>query len=234
MSEALSEVTWNERLEDYFVEQGEQAHGLSLLHKQAEALYAQKKTFIEIPVIVISSVTGFLSVGSTSMFAGQEMVSSISLGVLSLMVSVFQTVGTYFGWARRAEGHKLSSIQYARLHRFLKIEMSLPRDQRQTPGDLLKYVRDAIDRLQEISPLVPASVIADYKRKYERVTDISHPPETNGLEKIEVFIENPMRLARSETLGVSSPVGMPPSAPSVLSADVPERRSIPTSSESVA
>ncbi|NTV11216.1 MAG: acylneuraminate cytidylyltransferase family protein [Zoogloea sp.] len=54
-SEALSEVTWNERLEEYFVEQGEQAHGLSLLHKQAEALYSYRKTFIEIPVIVISA-----------------------------------------------------------------------------------------------------------------------------------------------------------------------------------
>jgi hypothetical protein len=223
-SEALSEVTWNTRLEEYFVEQGEQAHGLSLLHKQAEALYSYRKTFIEIPVIVISSVTGFLSVGSTSMFQGQEMASSISLGILSLMVSVFQTVGTYFGWARRAEGHRLSSIQYARLHRFLKIEMSLPRDQRQTPGELLKYVRDATDRLQEISPLVPQLVIAAYKSAYGKVTDISHPPETNGLEKIEVFIENPMReLVRSETLGVASPTpapsGKPPSAPSWLPSD---------------
>jgi len=230
----LSDVTWNDRLEEYFVEQGEQAHGLSLLHKHAEALYAHRKTFIEIPVIVISSVTGFLSVGSTSMFAGQEMTSSVVLGILSLMVSVFQTVGTYFGWARRAEGHKLSSIQYARLHRFLKIEMSLPRDQRQTPGELLKYVRDAIDRLQEISPLVPSSVIADYKKQYAKITDISHPPETNGLEKIEVFTENPlrMRLTRSETLGVSSPVSMPPTAPSSLPSDASERRSTPTSSES--
>lgn len=207
-SESIGEVTWNERLEEYFVEQGEQAHGLSLLHKQAEALYSHRKTFIEIPVIVVSSVTGFLSVGSTSMFAGEEMTSSVVLGVCSLLVSVFQTVGTYFGWARRAEGHRLSSIQYARLHRFLKIEMSLPRDQRQTPGELLKYVRDATDRLQEISPLVPDTVIADYKKKYAKIQDISHPPETNGLEKIEVFVENPLRLSapksmeRLETLGV--------------------------------
>jgi hypothetical protein len=91
--------------------------------------------------------------------------------------------------------------------------MSLPRDQRQTPGELLKYVRDATDRLQEISPLVPQLVILNYKKAYATITDISHPPETNGLEKIEVFIENPMRLRtpraveRSETLGVASPVG---------------------------
>ena len=179
MSE-VGEVTWNDRLEDYFAEQGEQAHGLSLLHKQAEQMYSHRKTFIEIPVIVVSSVTGFLSVGSTSMFAGQEMTSSVVLGVCSLLVSVFQTVGTYFGWARRAEGHRISSIQYSRLHRFLKIEMSLPRDQRQPPSQLLKYVRDAVDRLQEISPLGPREVVEDYKKKFARVTDIAHPPETNG------------------------------------------------------
>jgi hypothetical protein len=193
MSE-VGEVTWNPSLEEYFAEQGEQAHGLSMLHKHAEQLYSHRKTFIEIPVIVVSSVTGFLSVGSTSMFEGQEMTSSVVLGILSLMVSVFQTVGTYFGWARRAEGHKISSIQYSRLYRFLKIEMSLPRDQRQTPGQLLKYVRDAIDRLQEISPLVPEIIVADYKKHYSKITDISHPPETNGLEKIVVYQENPMRL----------------------------------------
>jgi hypothetical protein len=88
--------------------------------------------------------------------------------------------------------------------------MSLPRDQRQTPGELLKYVRDATDRLQEISPLVPAIVIADYKKAYDKVTDISHPPETNGLEKIVVFQENPLRaalpsLVRMESVGVTTP-----------------------------
>ena len=106
----LGDVSWNENLEAYFVEQGEQAHGLSMLHKTAEAMYSHRKTFVELPVIAISSVTGFLSVGSTSMFAGQEMTSSVVLGVLSLLVSVFQTVGTYFGWAKRAEGHRISSI----------------------------------------------------------------------------------------------------------------------------
>lgn len=199
-------VTWNENLEAYFVETGEQAHGLSMLHKSAETLYSHRRTFIEIPVITISSITGFLSVGSTSMFAGQEMTSSVVLGVCSLLVSVLQTIGTYFGWAKRAEGHRISSIQYSRLHRHLKIEMGLPREQRQAPGDLLKFVKDTIDRLQETSPLVPVEVIRDYKKKFDKIQDISHPAETNGLEKIVVYHENPMRpgISRSETLGLPS------------------------------
>jgi hypothetical protein len=65
------------------VEQGEQAHGLSLLHKRAEQVYSHYKTLIEIPVIVVSSLTGFLSVGSTSMFAGSEVASAFALGVCS-------------------------------------------------------------------------------------------------------------------------------------------------------
>lgn len=193
----LGDVTWNTSLEEYFSDQGEQAHGLSLLHKQSESLYSRRRTWIELPVIAISSITGFLSVGSTSMFEGEQMASSVALGVCSLLVSVMQTVNTYFGWAKRAEGHRISSIQYSRLHRHLKIEMGLPRDQRQSPGELLKYVRDAVDRLQETSPLLPTEVVADYKRKYAGITDISHPPETNGLEKVTVYIENPMRRLES-------------------------------------
>jgi hypothetical protein len=193
----FSDITWNERLEEYFIEQGEQAHGLCILHKNAEALYSHRKTMIEIPVIVISSITGFLSVGSTSMFSGQEQASSVSLGILSLLVSVFQTIGTYFGWSKRAEGHRISSIQYARLHRHLKIEMGLPRDQRQPATELLKYVKDTIDRLQEISPLLPSLVIQNYKKEFGSIKDIQHPAETNGLEKIVVYTENPMRRVES-------------------------------------
>lgn len=202
MSE-FGEITWNQQLELYFIEQGEQAHGLTILHKNAEALYSHRKTLIEIPVIIISSITGFLSVGSTSMFAGQEQASSVSLGILSLMVSVFQTVGTYFGWAKRAEGHRISSIQYARLHRHLKIEMGLPRDQRQPATELLKFVKDSVDRLQEISPMLPQKVIQEYKKNFSSITDIQHPTETNGLEKIIVYQENPMKRVSAE---VQSPV----------------------------
>lgn len=189
----IGEVSWNEHLEKYFASTGEQAHGLSLMHKKAEALYSHRRTFIDLPVIAISSMTGFLSVGSSSMFEGQEQMASIILGIASLFVSVLNTVGTYFGWARRAEGHKISSIQYSKLYRFLSIEMALPREERQSPSQLLKYVKDTIDRLQETSPLIPDDVLVEFRKKFDKVTDISRPEEANGLEKIVVYQENPMR-----------------------------------------
>jgi hypothetical protein len=188
-------VTWSTALEEYFASTGEKAHCLSYLHKRSEMLYSQRRTWIDLPVIVLSSVVGFLSVGSSTMFEGSEMAASVGLGVGSLMVSVLQTVNTYFGWAKRAEGHRIASIQYARLYRFLNIEMNLPRNERSTPHDLLKNTQEQYDRLVEISPLLPQREIDEFKRKFAKETEISKPEEANGLEKIVIY--NPMNHSKS-------------------------------------
>lgn len=185
-SEKPKAIHWTEMLEEYFASTGEKAHCLSWCHKRAESLYSNRKTLIDLPVIVISGVTGFLSAGSTSMFSNPT-TSSIALGVASLFVSVLNTAGSYYGWAKRAEGHRISAIHYARLYRFISVELALPREERMQPNDFLKYVKDQYDRLQEISPLLPPEVIAEFQTKFANEKDISKPEEANGLEKITVF-----------------------------------------------
>jgi len=195
MDDIQANVSWSSALEEYFASTGEKAHCLSYLHKRSEMLYSQRRTWIDLPVIVLSSVVGFLSVGSSSMFQGNEMGASIGLGIGSLMVSVLQTVNTYFGWAKRAEGHRIASIQYARLYRFLNIEMNLPRNERSTPHDLLKSTKEQYDRLAEISPLLPQLALDEFKTKFAKDTEISKPEEANGLEKIVIY--NPMNHSKS-------------------------------------
>jgi hypothetical protein len=185
-TEKPKSIHWTEMLEEYFASTGEKAHCLSWCHKKAEQLYTTRRTWIDLPVIVISGVTGFLSAGSTSMFSNPT-TSSIALGVASLFVSVLNTAGSYYGWAKRAEGHRISAIHYARLYRFISVELSLPRDERMGPNDFLKYVKDQYDRLQEISPLLPTEVITEFQKKFEKETEISKPEEANGLEKITVY-----------------------------------------------
>ena len=180
------EIHWTEMLEEYFASTGEKAHCLSWCHKKAEAMYSNRKTLIDLPVIVISGVTGFLSAGSTSLFSDPT-TSSVALGVASLFVSILNTAGSYYGWAKRSEGHRISAIHYARLYRFISVELSLPRDERMQPNDFLKYVKDQYDRLQEISPLLPPEVILEFQTKFAHENDISKPEEANGLEKIVVY-----------------------------------------------
>lgn len=179
-------IHWTEKLEDYFVRTGEKANCLAWIHKKAEELFSMRRTYIDLPVIIGSGVIAFLNAGSQSMFDDARL-ASISLGVGSLVVGILNTMGTYFGWAKRAEGHRISAIDYAKLYRFIAIEMALPREERMTPKDLLKKVKDDYDRLAEISPLVPPTIIHKFKRKFKKETEIAKPEEANGLHRIEVF-----------------------------------------------
>jgi hypothetical protein len=75
------------------------------------------------------------------------------------------------------------------LYRFLNIEMSLPREERMTPKELLRHTKDAYDRLQEIQPILPPEIITEFKREFNKpeYKDITKPEETNGLERIVVY-----------------------------------------------
>ena len=201
MSEDFSKrIEWNCRLEEYFGATGEKAICYAWIHKHAEAMYSKRTTWIDLPVIVLSGILGFLSVGSTNMFAGNEMAASSAIGAGSLAVSVLNTIGSYFGWAKRAEGHRIANIQYSKLYRFLTIELSLPRHERMTPFELLKYTRENVDRLQEISPLMPPEVVSMFRSRFgdAKYDCISKPEETNGLEKITIYGEAEPPSVRSQ------------------------------------
>ena len=182
-------VTWTIALEDYFAQTGEKANGLAIMHKRAESVFARRKTYIDLPVIVGSGAVAFLNAGSSSLFAGNQQLAATALGVGSLVIGILNTVGTYFGWAKRAEGHRMSGIHYAKLYRFINVELRLPRDQRMQPGDFLKYVKDQYDRLAELSPMIPSSITSTFAKQMEKYKDISKPEETNGLNKINIFVD---------------------------------------------
>jgi hypothetical protein len=181
----ITPQSWTEPLEMFFKETGERAEGLSWIHKKAEQIYSTRRTYIDLPVIIGSGLIAFLNAGSQTLFDDAKL-SSISLGIASLFVGLLNTIGTYYGWSKRAEGHRISSISYSRLYRFIKIELGLPRSERCSPTEFMKYVKDAIDRLQEISPLIPPSVEMLYKKRFQKAS-IAHPEEVNGLNTISVF-----------------------------------------------
>ncbi len=216
MSEDIGEVSWNPLLEKYFSDTGEKAHCLGWLHKRSEELYSRRKTFIDLPVIIGSGVIAFLNAGSSTLWSDPA-VSSVALGVGSLLVGTLNTLGTYYGWAKRAEQHRISALQYARLYRFLNVEMTLPRAERMTPRELLKMTKDGIDRLAEISPLIPPNVIADFRRRFDREKEIAKPEEANGLERIVVFPESELLEQNGYRLRLdpppSSPLPVPPPLP---------------------
>jgi hypothetical protein len=205
MSENSEEIQWTVELESFFCSTAERSHGLSWLHKRAEEVYSVRRTWIDLPVIIGSGAVAFLNAGSNTLFEGEAKMSSIALGLGSLALGLLNGVGTYFGWAKRAEQHRISALQYERLFRFLSVEMTLPRADRMRPRELLKMTRDSVDRLAEISPLIPPRILGDFRSRFGKYKEIAQPTEVNGLEKVTVFDESQESDYRSGRLSLRSP-----------------------------
>ena len=189
--EIAKEIRWSDKIEAYLAMTAERSYCYGILHKSSESEFSKKRTYIDIPVIVGSTIAGTLSIGNQSLFGeGNEKVAGICIGALSLVVGVLSTINTYFGFAKRAENHRLTSIQFSKLYRFIQIELSLPRKERMACADLIKIVREQYERLQEISPLIPDHILEDFKRKFKDYTEVSKPSEANGLEAVIIYKED--------------------------------------------
>jgi hypothetical protein len=194
------EISYNGALEDLIAAEAERCAGLSWMHGRAEAYYSLRNTAVALPTIVLSTLVGFLSGSSSSIFT-EATIASIGIGSVSLFTGVLSTVGTFFSFAKRAEGHRIASIQYSKISRFLTIELTLPRLERIVAGDLLKMTRDSIERQLETSPPIPDAIILAFKSKFKDQKDVAIPDVANGIHKVVVnskVINSPPPTVRTE------------------------------------
>jgi hypothetical protein len=185
-SSAEMTITWNDALETLVAEEAEKCGGLAWLHAEAERYYSHKTNWVAIPVIILSTVNGFLSGSSSTLFASNQVASSIGVGMISLFTGIVSTIGSYFAWAKRTEAHRISAIQYQKMSKFLAIELTLPKVERIAAKDILKITKDQIERLLEISPAIPLQIVAQYKKTFNVADGPAQPEIIGGFKKIVI------------------------------------------------
>lgn len=200
------EIHWNPQLERILSSEGERALCFSWLHTRSEKRYAAFTTYVALPSIVLSTVNGFVSAAGGALSSNPASLS-IGVGVVSMGIGMLNTLTTYFAWAKRAEAHRLTASQYSRIHRSIMLELALPRAERIRAHDFLKVTRDQLDRLYETAPEVPDVIIGQFKKLFGDTTpDVSKPDITNGLDPIEVYVDEENRKVKSSSQN-SSPSG---------------------------
>lgn len=184
-----AEISWNEALENLIASEGEKCSGLAWLYTETELYYSKMNTRIAIPVIVLSTVTGFIS-GSSQIIFNNPSTSSIGIGAASLFTGILSTIGSYFAWAKKTEASRISALQYRKLQKFITTELTLPKVERIHAKDMLKMIRETVERLLETSPAVPKHIIQLYNELYkpskEEMKEVSHPEMTEGVIQVKI------------------------------------------------
>jgi len=163
-------IRYNSELEQLLKENSEECESLSILHRMSYEKYNKRSNYINIPVIILSSAIGFIT-GIDLQYAQMNII----LGVGSVFVGIIKSVDTYFQLAKRAESHRICSLQFSQIYKKIQIELTLNRKQRLTAENMMNIIKTDIKNMQDIAPLIDDDIIDQYNQKYRRYKRVKKP-----------------------------------------------------------
>ena len=177
----VENITYNNELEKLLKENSEECESLSILHRMSYEKYNRLSNYINIPVIILSSAIGFIT-GIDLQYDKMNII----LGVGSVFVGIIKSVDTYFQLAKRAESHRICSLQFSQISKKLQIELTLHRKQRASAENMMNIVKTDIKNMQDIAPLIDDDIIEVYNGKYRRYKRVKKPNFVNGLTEVKI------------------------------------------------
>lgn len=149
---------WKEEQEKILKKWADKAMCFKLMHERANKKYWCLNAWFNIPVIIISTITGTGNFASNS-FGGYAEIFIFVLGGFNIFAGVLATIATYTGVAQKLEAHRYASISWDKFSRKLQIELAKSRKARISAKSFVKQSAEEYDRLIEMSPILPNDII---------------------------------------------------------------------------
>ena len=157
------------------------------MHYQAYCSYKNQSMKFTIPLIIVSTVTG------TANFAQETFPPSIqpfvpsAIGGLNLITAIATTIMQFLKINELMEGHRVASIQYGKISRTIRLELTLPLIERTQNGtNMIENMRAEYDRLIEQSPNVPKKILDNFEKEFPDEQDF-FKPEIMHIQPISPF-----------------------------------------------
>mgnify|MGYP003634292357 FL=1 len=180
---------WSDEIEELLSEWAEVSMCYSYLHNYSTRKYKKKYHHLQIPIIILSTLTGTANFATDS-YVPKDYQHGFSAGVGSLNIAcgILGTLLAFLKYAEIYEGHRISALSWSKLSRNIEIELSLQDSKRKSCRDFLKVCRAEYDNLLEGSPNIDLDIIGMFNKKFEgKYDDVRKPIICNGLKEIKAF-----------------------------------------------
>jgi hypothetical protein len=168
MSEEINmEDLWNEYHENVLRQWGEASACYRYMHHRGFLLYKRLSLRFNLPVIVLSTVTGTANFAQTSFPAGMRSTVPSIIGGMNLIAGLIATIMQFLKINELRENHRTAALAHGALSRNIRLQLSLPREERKKEG--LKFVEECkaeYDRLIEQSPPIPKNILISFEKEY--------------------------------------------------------------------
>jgi len=180
---------WSKEQEVLMAEWSDLAMCYRWLHDKSEKHFHSKTIWINLPVIVLTTLGGTANFGIQSLFEDDmsKKYASFAIGGVSLVAGLLTTIGNYLRYPQLEESHRVASIAWGKFQRLIAVELALKPDDRMDSLDFLKICRADLDRLIEQSPPIPQESIELFTELFGSITDLKRPDICGDLKHTQVF-----------------------------------------------
>ncbi len=184
---------WSPECEELLADWSEIASCYAWLHNYSQRKYKRKYHSLQLPIIVLSTLTGVSSFATEGYIPDSfKQTFTACVGSLNIFAGILGTLLSFLRYIEIYESHRIASLGWSKLSRNIEIELSLHDQKRKKCTDFLKVARAEYDNLLESSPMIDQDMINTFNEKFEgKYENVTRPLIVNGLKQVKPYFDKP-------------------------------------------
>jgi hypothetical protein len=178
---------WKKTDENLLEEWADHGKSFRWMHEQARLKFWKKNIQFQVPVIILSTLTGAANFAQERVSPEYQGYYAITVGFFNIIAGIIATIQTFLKVSESLEGHRVASVAWGKYYHNVKTELQKEPEDREDVVDFMKYAKMEYEKLVEQSPPIPPVIVERLKSNVNKSEVHVHlPPNVGVFEKIEI------------------------------------------------
>ena len=181
-------IEWEDSIENILSEIGDESQINAYMHKKAQAYYTKENIKYQLPIIVLSALSGTGNFVSAN-FPAYTSIIILAVGGVSIFTSILSSVAQFLKVSQLSESHRMSYLSWEKFHSTIKFQLNKRRSNRDDLKDFLSLIVPEYQRLKEISADIPKHIYEQVKKNKKNLNKMQIPYMLNGFHPVVPYRE---------------------------------------------
>ena len=181
-------VEWDDSIESILAELGDEAQINAYLHKMSNVYFASKNIKFQLPIIILSALSGTGNFISNN-FPNYQQTIILAIGGISIFTSILSSVAQFLKVSQLSENHRISYLAWEKFYSTIKFQIRQRRESRDNLRDFISLVIPEYQRLKEISADIPKHICEKVKKRKKNLHKMQVPYLINGFHPVIPYKE---------------------------------------------